>query len=68
VWGKLTRCGILVSTYPLHTSHIFQVFHILLFGILEKLRTINARMTPGGEKWITFFGYSVLMSSQRPPR
>jgi hypothetical protein len=34
----------------------------------KKLRSINVRMTPCGEKWIMSFGYFVLKSRQRPPR
>jgi hypothetical protein len=36
VLGKLVGCGILVIAYTPHTSHIFQVFDVLLFGILKK--------------------------------
>jgi hypothetical protein len=36
VLSKLTRRGILVITYPPHTSHIFQVLDGLLFGVLKQ--------------------------------
>jgi hypothetical protein len=38
VLGKLGMCGILVITYPPHTSHIFQVLDVLLLGILKKAK------------------------------
>jgi hypothetical protein len=41
--GNLTRCGILVITYPPHTSHIFQVLDVLLFGILKKVKKYHRR-------------------------
>jgi hypothetical protein len=43
VLGKLDRCGILVITYPPHISHIFQVFDVLLFGILKKAKKYQRR-------------------------
>jgi hypothetical protein len=41
--GKLTSWGILVITYPSHTSHIFQVLDVLLFGILKKAKKYQRR-------------------------
>jgi hypothetical protein len=33
----------------------------------KKVRRFNVGIAPCGEKWIMSFGYSVLMSKQRPP-
>jgi hypothetical protein len=33
---QLARHGILVLTYPPHTSHIFQVLDVLLFGLVKR--------------------------------
>jgi hypothetical protein len=36
---KLAHHAILVITYPLHTSHIFQVLNVLLFGLAKGAKT-----------------------------
>jgi transposase len=43
VLGKLAKCGILVIADPPHTSHIFQVLDVLLFGILKKAKKYQRR-------------------------
>jgi hypothetical protein len=40
---KLARHGILVLTYPPHTSHVFQVLDVLLFGILKRAKKFERR-------------------------
>jgi hypothetical protein len=43
VLTKLSRHGVLVITYPPHTSHLFQVLDILLFGILKRAKKYQRR-------------------------
>jgi hypothetical protein len=38
VLQKLARYGVLVITYPPHTSHIFQVLDVQFFGLLKRLK------------------------------
>jgi hypothetical protein len=40
---KLARHGILVITYPPHTSHLFQVLDVLLFGVLKRAKKYQRR-------------------------
>jgi hypothetical protein len=40
---KLARHGVLVLTYPLHTSHIFQVLDVLLFGLVKRSKAYQIR-------------------------
>jgi hypothetical protein len=35
---KLARHWVLVLTYPPHTSHIFQVLHVLLFCLVKRFK------------------------------
>jgi hypothetical protein len=35
IWKKLACHGVIVLTYPPHTSHIFQVSDVLLFGVFK---------------------------------
>jgi hypothetical protein len=43
VLKKLARHGIHVITYPPHTSHIFQVLDVLLFGVLKRGKKYQRR-------------------------
>jgi hypothetical protein len=43
VLQKLARHGVLVITYPPHTSQIFQVRDILLFGLLKHSKKFQMR-------------------------
>jgi hypothetical protein len=43
VLKKLARHGILVITYPPHTSHLFQVVDVLLFGVLKRPKKYQRR-------------------------
>jgi hypothetical protein len=40
---KLARHGVLLITYPPHTSHVFQVLDVLLFGILKRAKKYQRR-------------------------
>jgi hypothetical protein len=40
---KLACHGVIVLTYPPHTSHIFQVLDVLLFGILKRAKKHQCR-------------------------
>jgi hypothetical protein len=40
---KLARHGVLVLTCPPHTSHIFQVLEVLLFGLVERSKKYQIR-------------------------
>lgn len=43
VLRKLVWYGLLVIIYPAHTSHLFQVLDVLLFGILKRARKYQRR-------------------------
>jgi hypothetical protein len=40
---KLAYHGVIVLTYPPHTSHIFQALHMLLFGVLKRVKKHQRR-------------------------
>lgn len=42
---ELARNGVLLLTYPAHTSHLFQVLDVLLFGKLKAFKKYLARDT-----------------------
>jgi hypothetical protein len=54
VLQKLARHGVLVATYPPHTSHIFQVLDILLFGFLKGSKKSKCAIIDSAHMWITF--------------
>jgi hypothetical protein len=37
------RHGVIIITYPLHISHIFQVLDVLLFGVLKRAKKYQRR-------------------------
>jgi hypothetical protein len=43
VLQNLARHGVLVLTYPPHTSHIFQVLDVLLFGLIKRSKKYQMR-------------------------
>jgi hypothetical protein len=43
VLQKLARHGVLMIIYPPHTSHIFQVLEILLFGLMKHSKKFQMR-------------------------
>ena len=43
VLGKLARHGVLVITYPPHTSHVFQILDVLLFGLVKRAKKHQMR-------------------------
>jgi hypothetical protein len=51
---KLARHGVLVLTYPPHTSHIFQVLDVLLFGLVNRSKNIKYVMIHCPYMLITF--------------
>jgi hypothetical protein len=54
VLEKLARHGILVLTYPPHTSRIFQVLDVLLFGLIKRFKNIKYVMIHCPYMLITF--------------
>jgi hypothetical protein len=43
VLQKLARHGVLMITYPPHTSYIFQVLDVLLYGLLKRSKKFPMR-------------------------
>jgi hypothetical protein len=40
---RLTWHGVLILTYPPHTSHIFQILTVVLFGLVKRSKKYQIR-------------------------